>query len=367
MPIVIDDESDDDLPLFARPVARMPANKDGPGQREEPDWMKSFKSPTSQALNADDDSDDGIMDIFQRHKTEEKFEMKSTPAKMVRSPPANAPKTEDGDKDDEDVEDEPIEIDDDDEAAGDGDGDDEEPAAKTKPKTPTPKKLGSQSANADRASVRAQAEKTAGTSTPNRPGEVPLHMPSAVNRNKVFFELEGTGEAVDLEGDVGVVGRLLSDVSEKHGSGLQMDMKGVIYNARILSTPSSVVILAVHANEAKVESITHDFVQLRRDPVANGGLGATLDGYLGVDSDDEEGAHRAAAGHAAAAAVRAMDDVSDHEGDGGGGKRKGAGGGSGARKSKKLGADGKRKATGGRGGRGGRGKAKKKPAKRPKK
>ena len=98
MPIVIDDESDDDLPLFARPVARMPANKDGPGEREEPDWMKSFKSPTSQALNADDDSDDGIMDIFQRHKTEEKFEMKSTPAKMVRSPPANAPKAEDGDK-----------------------------------------------------------------------------------------------------------------------------------------------------------------------------------------------------------------------------------------------------------------------------
>ena len=220
----------------------MPANKDGPGEREEPDWMKSFKSPTSQALNADDDSDDGIMDIFQRHKTEEKFEMKSTPAKMVRSPPANAPKVEDGDKDDEDVEDEPIEIDDDDddddEAAGDGDGDDdEEPAAKTKPKTPTPKKLGSQSANADRASVRAQAEKTAGTSTPNRPGEVPLFMPSTVNRNKVFFELEGTGEAVDLEGDVGVVGRLLSNASEKHGSGLQMDMKGVIYNARILPTP----------------------------------------------------------------------------------------------------------------------------------
>ena len=332
MPIVIDDESDDDLPLFARPVARMPANKDGPGEREEPDWMKSFKSPTSQALNADDDSDDGIMDIFQRHKTEEKFEMKSTPAKMVRSPPANAPKVEDEDKDDADVEDEPIEIDDDDdddddEAAGDGDGDDvdEEPAAKTKPKTPTPKKLGPQSANADRASVRAQAEKTAGTSTPNRPGEVPLFMPSAVNRNKVFFELEGTGEAVDLEGDVGVVGRLLSNASEKHGSGLQMDMKGVIYNARILPTPASVVILAVNANEAKVESITHDFVQLRRDPVANGGLGATLDGYLGVDSDDEEGAHRAAAGHAAAAAVRAMDDVSDHEGDGGAGKRKGGG------------------------------------------
>ena len=182
-------------------------------------------------------------------------------------------------------------------------------------------------------------------------------MPANVNRNKVFFELEGTGEAVDLEGDVGVVGRLLSNTSEKHGSGLQMDMKGVIYDARILPTPASVVILAVNATEAKVESITHDFVQLRRDPVANGGPGATLDGYLGADSDDEAGTHRAAAGHSAA--VLAMDDVSDHEGEhAAGGKRKSA--------SASAGGGGKRRAVGGRGGRGGRGKAKKKPAKRPK-
>ena len=40
-------------------------------------------------------------------------------------------------------------------------------------------------------------------------------MPANVNRNKVFFELEGTGEAVDLEGDVGVVGRLLSNTSAR--------------------------------------------------------------------------------------------------------------------------------------------------------
>jgi len=92
MPIVIDDESDDDLPLFARPRATMPAKREGSSD-EEPDWMKSFKSPTAKA--DDDDSDDGmILDIFQRkpNKTEEKFEMKSTPAKMVRSPPAGATK-----------------------------------------------------------------------------------------------------------------------------------------------------------------------------------------------------------------------------------------------------------------------------------
>ena len=113
MPIVIDDESDDDLPLFARPRATMPAKREGSSD-EEPDWMKSFKSPTAKA--DDDDSDDGmILDIFQRkpNKTEEKFEMKSTPAKMVRSPPAGATKeANDDDKDaDENDEDEAIEID----------------------------------------------------------------------------------------------------------------------------------------------------------------------------------------------------------------------------------------------------------------
>ena len=116
MPIVIDDESDDDLPLFARPRATMPAKREGSSD-EEPDWMKSFKSPTAKA--DDDDSDDGmILDIFQRkpNKTEEKFEMKSTPAKMVRSPPAGATKeANDDDKDaDENDEEEAIEIDEED-------------------------------------------------------------------------------------------------------------------------------------------------------------------------------------------------------------------------------------------------------------
>jgi hypothetical protein len=124
MPIVIDDESDDDLPLFARPRATMPAKREGSSD-EEPDWMKSFKSPTAKA--DDDDSDDGmILDIFQRkpNKTEEKFEMKSTPAKMVRSPPAGATKeANDDDKDaDENDEDEAIEIDEEDDDDDDDDG-----------------------------------------------------------------------------------------------------------------------------------------------------------------------------------------------------------------------------------------------------
>jgi len=61
--------------------------------------------------------------------------------------------------------------------------------------------------------------------TPKRAGELPLMMPANLNRKQVLFECEGTGEAVDLEGDVGVVGRLLSDDSDKDRSGLQVDLK----------------------------------------------------------------------------------------------------------------------------------------------
>jgi hypothetical protein len=168
----------------------------------------------------------------------------------------------------------------------------------------------------------------------------------------VFFECEGTGEAVDLEGDVGVVGRLLTE-----SSSVQMDLKGVVYDARILPTPTSIVILAVNATEAKVESVCNDYVQLRVDASANNVGGATLDGYLGADSDDE--AERGAVGGAASAAVRAMGDVSDDED---GGKRKRSGGGGGGGKVRKLAADGRSASRGG-----GKPKPKKKPKKRPKK
>jgi hypothetical protein len=192
-------------------------------------------------------------------------------------------------------------------------------------------------------------------------------MPATLNRTKVFFECEGTGEAVDLEGDVGVVGRLLSDSSDKDKSGLQVDLKGIIYNAKILPTPASIVILTVSQTEARIESISNDYVQLREDPIANVG-GGTLDGYLGGDSDEEDHqVHRAATGGAAAAAVRAMDDVSDDDDDdddggGGGGKRKREGGGGGG---KKLGADGgSKKAKAKAGGKKPAKKSRKKPKKK---
>ena len=270
--------------------------------------------------------------------------MGSTPAKVVKSPPAGDAKEEDDD-DDGDVE----IVEDDDALRG------TEISDPGGPSEPSGTVVGSRFGKPSGPAPSAPAPKgppPAGTSAPNRVGELPLLVPAALNRAKVFFECEGTGEAVDLEGDVGVVGRLLTE-----SSSVQMDLKGVVYDARILPTPTSIVILAVNATEAKVESVCNDYVQLRVDASANNVGGATLDGYLGADSDDE--AERGVVGGAASAAVRAMGDVSDDED---GGKRKRGGGGGGGGKARKLAADGRSASRGGS-----KAKPKKKPKKRPKK
>ena len=57
--IVLDDDSDDDLPLDARPKPPV-GNKraDASSSDDEPEWMKTFKSPQEIVDQLDDDDDD---------------------------------------------------------------------------------------------------------------------------------------------------------------------------------------------------------------------------------------------------------------------------------------------------------------------
>ena len=108
-------------------------------------------------------------------------------------------------------------------------------------------------------------------------------------KSKVLFEIEGAGEAVDLDGDTGAVGRWLAESSRA----LKVDMKGVMYNARVVSSAGTVVVVAVNADVAKIESVHREFVQLREDPSAMGGMenfgvGSLFDQDERVDDDDEE-------------------------------------------------------------------------------
>ena len=107
-------------------------------------------------------------------------------------------------------------------------------------------------------------------------------------KSKVLFEIEGAGEAVDLDGDTGAVGRWLAEGSRS----LKVDMKGVMYHARVLPLASSVVFVAVNADVAKIESVHREFVQLREDPSSLGGMenygvGSLFDAQEDAPSDDD--------------------------------------------------------------------------------
>lgn len=86
-------------------------------------------------------------------------------------------------------------------------------------------------------------------------------------KSKVLFEIEGNGEAVDLDGDTGAVGRWLAESARS----LKVDMKGLMYNARVVPLAGTVVVVAVNGDVAKIDSVHREFVQLREDPVANAG------------------------------------------------------------------------------------------------
>ena len=85
---------------------------------------------------------------------------------------------------------------------------------------------------------------------------VPLLLPDRLAKGKVLVELEGEGDAVDLEGDVGAVGRLYvaggaGKASAAAQPELRLDLKGVIYEARMVACTSCMVVRIEH-QEAKV-------------------------------------------------------------------------------------------------------------------
>ena len=107
-------------------------------------------------------------------------------------------------------------------------------------------------------------------------------------KSKVLFEIEGAGEAIDLDGDTGAVGRWLAESSRA----LKVDMKGVMYNARVVPAAGSIVVVALNGDVAKIESVHREFIQLRQDPnacggVQNLGVGSLFDRDDDDDDDDE--------------------------------------------------------------------------------
>jgi len=115
-------------------------------------------------------------------------------------------------------------------------------------------------------------------------------------KSKVLFEIEGSGEAIDLDGDTGAVGRWLAESSRA----LKVDMKGVMYNARVVPAAGSIVVVAVNGDVAKIESVHREFIQRREGPNACGGVQNLGVGSLfdrdDEDEDEDEDAPRASIG-----------------------------------------------------------------------
>ncbi|KAH7315735.1 hypothetical protein KP509_21G063000 [Ceratopteris richardii] len=113
---------------------------------------------------------------------------------------------------------------------------------------------------------------------------LPLVFGDKTHKSKVLLECEG--DALDVSGDVGAVGRI--SLSANHENDFLLDLKGVIYKATIVPS-NTFLVVNVGQSEAKVEAIMNDFVQLQ--PCANifeteTMVEGTLEGFQ-FDSDDE--------------------------------------------------------------------------------
>ncbi|CAK9229598.1 unnamed protein product [Sphagnum troendelagicum] len=122
---------------------------------------------------------------------------------------------------------------------------------------------------------------------PRAASSLPLVFGDKVLRSKVLLECEG--DALDLSGDMGAVGRFsVCQGQAKDDEELLLDLKGVIYKTTIV--PSNTFFLVnVGQTEAKVEAIMNDFVQLRADTDRNVNetmVEGTMEGFT-FDSDGE--------------------------------------------------------------------------------
>ena len=115
----------------------------------------------------------------------------------------------------------------------------------------------------------------------------------------ILFECKGSGEAVDLSGDVGAVGRLLvereeqpagkASTSRQPQASVKIDLKGVMYLARTHLLSSTVAIINVGAEDAKIETFFDEYIQLREDPSAENVacIGTVNDNYVPLEPGDE--------------------------------------------------------------------------------
>ncbi|XP_075650698.1 uncharacterized protein LOC142621265 [Castanea sativa] len=115
---------------------------------------------------------------------------------------------------------------------------------------------------------------------------LPLVLSDKVQRTKALIECEG--DAIDLSGDMGAVGRIIVSDTSSGNHDLYLDLKGTIYQTTIVPSRTFCVV-SFGQSEAKIEAIMNDFIQLNPQSnvyEAETMVEGTLDGFL-FDSEDE--------------------------------------------------------------------------------
>jgi hypothetical protein len=188
----------------------------------------------------------------------------------------------------------------------------------------------------------------------------------------VLCELEGEGDAVDLEGDAGAVGRFYSQRGEgAAGSAaaadeLRLDLKGVVYEARMVPS-ATCMIVKLEGGEARVEAVMNEYMVLRREAMPledDGGEGGYADGFTFAEDSERSGPSRGGGG--GGSAKKGGKRKREAEEDGGGGSSSSSGSEQGGGKSGKKAPPKKRKPAAAPKGKGAKPKAKPgKAAKKP--
>jgi hypothetical protein len=123
-------------------------------------------------------------------------------------------------------------------------------------------------------SIRKTKESPSGGVKGEKRSAIDVIIPEKLPGSKLVLELESHDDtiagATDLSGDTGAIGRLLKrSVATGDGSSpkecYELDLKGRIYSVSPVEFPGTIMVLNFTGDEARVESLTDAFLQLRED------------------------------------------------------------------------------------------------------
>ncbi|WPT17853.1 DNA-binding protein BIN4 [Picochlorum sp. SENEW3] len=124
---------------------------------------------------------------------------------------------------------------------------------------------------------------------------VTVRLPDKMPVQKMLMELEShdtLAGTTDLSGDSGAIGRMLLRKTREGDSTverMELDLKGCIYSVTPVEYPGTIMVLNFTGSEAKVESISDRFIQLREDKrFSNEEDAAKLKEWLEDDENDSQ-------------------------------------------------------------------------------